>query len=125
MPPSTTNGSEPSVQPRAALSRWDGEGGAGPDGPQDGSNVDNAPTLDAPISPAEWNQLRVRTIALETIVVALLVDASEQQVCRVRQMAHYISPRSGVTPHPVTLQAAAQMTDLVARAEQVRSMVPS
>jgi hypothetical protein len=35
-------------------------------------------------------------------------------------MAAYISPKPGYTPHPLTIQAAGQMIDLVERAGQFR-----
>ncbi|WP_300781216.1 hypothetical protein [Enhydrobacter sp.] len=69
---------------------------------------------------AELTQLRVRVIALENLVIALLAEASERQVGVVRDMAAYISPKAGFTPHPLTIHAAAHMIDLVERAGHFR-----
>ena len=68
----------------------------------------------------ELVQLRIRVIALENLVIALLAQASERQVGVVRDMAAYISPKAGYTPHPLTIQAAGRMIDLVERAGQFR-----
>ena len=65
---------------------------------------------------AELRALHVRVIALENLVVALLATASKPQKEIAQEMALYISPRPGVTRHPLTTQAAAHMTDLVQRA---------
>jgi hypothetical protein len=70
-------------------------------------------------------QLRIRVIALENLVIALLAEASERQLGLAREMAAYISPRPGVTPHPQTIHAAAQMIDLVKRAGHFRSVTRS
>ena len=73
---------------------------------------------EAPLTNAELVQLRIRVIALENLVVALLSEASERQAALVQEMARYISPRSGCTPHPVTLGAAEAMRSLVGRADR-------
>jgi hypothetical protein len=105
---------------RRALSRWDNEGGAGPEGPQEGLRVPSDGTAAVPpLGNAELVQLQVRIIALENLLIALLSQASPQQLDLVREMAAYISPRPGFTPHPLTIHAAAQMVHLVARAVHV------
>jgi hypothetical protein len=68
----------------------------------------------------ELVHLRVRVIALENLMIALLADASDQQLDVIREMAGYISPRPGFTQHPLTIHAAAQMIDLVDRANHFR-----
>ena len=103
-----------------ALARWDYEGGAGGYGPQEDSTADDGTDDACPITNAELVQLRVRVIALENLVITLLVGASESQLTLAREMAAYISPRSGVTRHPLTLRAAAQMVHLVERADHYR-----
>lgn len=108
-----------------ALSRWDNEGGAGPAGPQGGSVSAEAQFEIPRLTNAEIVQLRIRVIALENLVIALLVEASERQLSLAREMAAYISPRSGFTHHPLTIHAAAQMIDLVERAGNFRSVTPS
>ena len=69
-------------------------------------------------SHAELVHLRVRVIALENLVVALLAEGSERQREVAREMAEYISPRPGFTQHPLTLHAAQQMVHSVERAER-------
>lgn len=96
-----------------ALSRWTNEGGA----------VDQpVNTIDAkPMTQSELTQLRIRTIALENVVIALLESASDEQRVSVREMAEAISPRAGSVPHPITESAAVHMNHLVDRAEHFRS----
>ena len=105
-----------------ALSRWDNEGGASLCGPQEGlpakkSAADGEPQL----TNAELVQLRVRVIALENLIIALLAEGSERQIEVAREMAGYISPRPGFTHHPLTTHAAAHMIDLAERAAHFRS----
>ena len=83
--------------------------------------VDKGTDVSPPLIDAELVQLRVRVIALENIVIALLAQASERQLELAREMAVHISPRPGFTPHPMTVHAAAEMNSLVRRAEAFRS----
>lgn len=73
-------------------------------------------TVAGEIDDAEAGNLRVRLIALENLVVALLARAPESQSELVREMAAYISPRPGATPHRLTVEAARNMLALVERA---------
>ena len=100
-----------------ALSRWDDEGGALRDGPQDGA-MSGEPRLveDHRLTNAELVQLRVRVIALENLVIALLAEGPDRQIAVAREMAAYISPRPGCTHHPLTIHAASHMIDLLQRA---------
>ena len=84
---------------------------------------DRQPTDGTPLMNAELVQLRVRVIALENLVIALLTEAPDRQLTLARGMASYISPRAGFTPHPITLRAADEMLSLVDRAD--RYLVPS
>ena len=94
-----------------ALSRWENEGGAGL------ASI----TLDALArSDAEADQMRIRVLALENLVIALLADATDHERTLVRDMADYISPRPGYTPHPLTLRAADEMRSLLDRADRFR-----
>jgi hypothetical protein len=72
------------------------------------------------LTAAELVQLRSRVIALENLVITLLAEVAPHQLERARAMAQYISPRAGATPHPLTLHAAAQMVQLVDRADHFR-----
>lgn len=84
-----------------------GQGSAGPDG--------------RPLANAELVRLQVRVIALENLLIAVLADASSRQLTLAREMAPYISPRAGFTPHGLTLDAAAHMIHLVDRAGHFRA----
>jgi hypothetical protein len=117
--------SDPSQQRQRALSRWDSESGAGPLGPQNGVVSSGAHPQIPELTNAELVQLRVRMIALENLVIALLAEASDRQLDLVREMATYISPRPGFTQHPLTVHAAAHMIDLVERAGHFRGPKPS
>jgi hypothetical protein len=118
---------EPSdaVLRKKALSRWDNEGGAGPDGPQ-AVSVESGGQADVPpLTNTELVQLRVRVIALENLIIALLAEASDRQLELVREMASYISPRSGFTHHPLTIHAAVHMNNLVDRARYFQNKTSS
>ena len=74
------------------------------------------------IGDAEAGNLRVRLIALENLVVALLAGAPDSQSDLVREMAAYISPRPGATPHRLTVEAARNMLAIVERAAHYRGL---
>ena len=74
------------------------------------------------IGDVEDGNLRVRLIALENIVVALLAGAHERQSGLVREMANYIVPRPGTTPHRLTIEAARNMVALVERAARYKAL---
>jgi hypothetical protein len=74
-----------------------------------------------PSTHTELAQLRVRVVALENLVIALLAQAPEQQLRLAREMAVHISPRPGYTRHRLTLHAAEEMRSLVDRARRFRS----
>jgi hypothetical protein len=115
-------------QRQIALSRWDNEGGAGPDGrPQrvevsSGSRDHSRPPA---LTDAELVQLQIRVIALENLVIALLAEGSLQQLEQARTMADHISPRTGFTPHRQTIHAAAGIASLIDRAARFRIGSPS
>lgn len=116
MPRKKPNLLERSQLRERALAGWDNEGGAGPQGPQE-VRIPPDSTAGVPeLGNAELVQLQVRVIALENLLIALLSQASPQQLELVREMAAYISPRPGFTPHRLTIHAAAQMVHLVERA---------
>lgn len=95
---------------RRALSRWDTDGGATAPIPSDAHHKA------APISNTELVLLRVRVIALENLMIAVLSEGSERQREMAREMAGYIAPQPDNTQHPLTVQAARHMTNLVDRA---------
>jgi hypothetical protein len=108
-----------------ALSRWENEGGAtahgGPQEPSLDVDLSDIP----PLTNAEMVQLRVRVIAMESLMIMMLAEGSDRQLGLAREMATYIAPRPGFTHHPLTAQAAAHMVDLVHRAMHYRSVDPS
>jgi len=124
MPDEKQNLLSPAQQRQKALSRWDNEGGAGLQGSQKGSTFVDLSEV-PPLTNAELVQLRVRVIALENLMIMLLAEGPNQQLGHAREMAAYISPRPGFTHHPLTVQAAAHMVDLVDRAIHYRSVTSS
>jgi hypothetical protein len=117
---------EPEQMRLRALSRWDNEGGAIPRSIEGALIFGDALPPEVPqLTNAELVQLRIRVIALENVVIALLATAPERQLDLVREMATYISPRPGFTQHPLTVRAAAEMIHLVERARHFRGVIPS
>lgn len=103
-----------------ALSRWDNEGGAGP---LRTPEMDALHSATPALNKAELVQLRVRVIALENVLIALLASAPEAALAKVLALATAIQPRAGHTPHPLTLHAAEHMQQLVARAAHFKEIV--
>lgn len=99
-----------------ALSRRCGDGRAAPgdESPEPGAPAQRAasPVLGEP----ELQALHVRVIALESLVIALLAEASEQGRGSARAMASTLVPKPGFVRHALTIRAAARMTDLIDRA---------
>jgi hypothetical protein len=114
-----------SQQRQTALSRWENEGGAASSRLQEGSAPGEAQSEVPRLTNTELVQLRIRVIALENLVIALLAEASERQLELAREMAAFISPRPGSTHHPLTVHAADHMVDLVQRAGRFRKGAPS
>lgn len=78
-------------------------------------------TVVGAIGDAEAANLRVRLVAIENILVAMLANSPDSQLDLIREMAAYISPRSGKTPHRLTVEAARNMLAIIARAEHYRT----
>lgn len=106
--------SDPVQVNASALARWESEGGSNADRPTTAPHPVHAGSI--PLTDAELMHLRVRVIALENLVIALLAEAPACQIALARDMASYICPRPGYTAHPVTLRAAEEMFGLVNRA---------
>ena len=111
-----------SVQRRRALSRWDNEGGAGSGGPQKSQPTENKESDDPPLTDVEIVQLRVRVIALENLVIALLAHSSDHVQLTAREMADYILPKLGATQHRLTTHAATHMIDLLERSNHFQNV---
>lgn len=94
---------------------WDNEGGAPEDALTENSGDGRAAEY-PPLTNAELVHLRIRVIALENLVIALLNQATSRQLDIARETAAYIAPRPNYTQHPLTLKAAEHMTDLLDRA---------
>jgi len=120
MPRENSSTSSEWDQRQRALSRWDNEGGAGPEGPATDSALDTERIAIPDLTNAELVTLRIRVIALENLMISLLATASDDQLRLAREMAGYISPRPGFTQHPLTIHAAAHMVDLVERDNHFR-----
>ena len=99
-----------------AVARWENEGGAR----ADPDTATSRATVVGEVGDAEAVNIRVRLIALESIVVALLASGTKDGSELVREMARYISPRSGATPHRLTIEAARHMLAIAERAEHCR-----
>jgi len=112
-------------QRQKALARSESKGGAAPERGQEGSIPDALRTEAPPLTNAELVQLQIRVIALENLVIALLAEAPDRQLHLAREMAAYISPRPGFTPHSLTVDGAAQMISLIERARHFRGLPPS
>lgn len=103
------------LQRQRALSCWDNEGGARSHASRFNANTGLGLIDDPVLSNAELVQLRVRVIALENLVIAILAKASGEQLDLIREMAELITPRPEATQHPLTIRAAKQMHHLVDR----------
>ena len=103
-----------SKQLQKAISRWESEGGAKGELAPENLRLGEVQT-EVNLTNAELVQLQIRVIALENLVIALLACAADQTPDLAREMAIYISPRPGYTPHHLTIHAASQMVHLVER----------
>jgi hypothetical protein len=74
-----------------------------------------------PLTNAELVRLQIRVIALERIVMALLGEPTDRQLSLIQEMAAYIYPRAGFTPHHLTIGASGQMINLVEAAAHFRA----
>ena len=118
--PDTPASDERAAHLRRALQRWENEGGARPLSPAAGT-ADPGTAAVPPLGNAELVQMQTRVIALENVVIAMLVQATDAQLDLIRAMADYISPRPGFTPHPLTIGAAGEMISLIERSAHFRS----
>ena len=84
------------LQRQRALSRWDNEGGAETDGPQAAPHAVEGQLPFPKMGDAEFEALHVRVIALENLVIALLVAASDQELNVAREMVSYIFAEAGL-----------------------------
>jgi hypothetical protein len=101
---------------RDALARWDWEGGVAAAGAEATAAEPSTQPCTLDFAGTEMAQLRMRVVALENLVLALLMHGSVDQRAAADAMAQYIRPRPGFTAHPLTLRAAARMVQLLQRA---------
>lgn len=104
-----------------ALARWANEGGSGQCGHETDLASGRAEAQMPAIGDTQIGLLHIRVIALENLVIALLATASDPQLDLAREMARTIEPRTGAAPHPLTIRAAARLTDLIERSARFRS----
>jgi hypothetical protein len=109
-------------QHSGALSRWNNEGGAGPTGQQESLTLNGKQSDVPPLTDVEIVQLRVRVIALENLVIALLAHSSDHVQLTAREMADYILPKPGATQNRLTTHAATHMIDLLERSKHFRNV---
>jgi hypothetical protein len=109
------------LQRERSLSRWENDGGAGPDSSEVKLKRLEQRLPSRKMGDAEMLALRIRIIALENLVIALLVEASDREIELAEEAAAFISPRAGSRQHPLTICAANHMIDLVQRAARFRS----
>ncbi len=121
MPDRPSDSSERDRLRERAFSRWDNEGGAGEGGREHPASTEMLPET-PPLTNAEIVQLQIRVIALENLLMVLLAESSDRQLDLAREMAAYISPRPGFTPHRLTVHAAARMINLVEGAGHLRGL---
>lgn len=96
------------------LSRWEDDGGAVASAGESGNLHEHQ------LTNAELVHLRIRVIALENMMIAILAEGTERQLEVARAMSELITPRPDATQHPLTLQAAKHMTDFIDRAVHFR-----
>lgn len=118
MMPHTDQALSPAEARHRALSWWDNEGGAVSD--ETHVAMTGAPNM----TNAALVLLRVRVIALENLLIALLAEGSDRQRRAAVDMAEAISPREGFSEHALTIRAARRMTDMVERAGRIRAARP-
>jgi hypothetical protein len=109
-----------SSQREGALARWDNEGGAGARRWQVHVPASTGASRLPQRRSVELDQLRIRVIALENLVITLLAESSDRQLDLARAMATHVAPRPGFTHHRMTLHASAQMRHLIKRAAYFR-----
>ena len=121
MPRAQPRSPDPLPSHEPALSRWDNEGGALCEGPQKRTSS-SAPRRRETLrlTNAELAQLRVRLIALEDLLAVLLTEGPTRQLEVGLAIAACISPKPGLTDHPLTLHAASRMIDRVERSGHAR-----
>lgn len=99
---------DPTDLPSADFTHWEAGGDAG------------APEFIR----TELERLRMRIIALESLVMSLFAGGSNRQHDLGREMARYIAPRPGFTPHALTIRAGKHMNHLMDRASTIRDELP-
>ena len=103
-----------------ALSIWENEGGARAQRTQ----PQPAMQKEVPQSVStELEHLRIRMIAMENLLIAMLAQAPDRQLELGCEMAAFISPRPGFSHHPRTVGAAAQMVHVLHRARHFQGWV--
>jgi len=111
-----------SQQRENVLFKWANEDGAHEHLAQQHLTSPQVQSEALPFTNLELEQLRLRVIAMENLVIALLAEGSYRQRELGREMAAYISPRPGFTNHHTTLGAASQMIHIIERADYFNAL---
>jgi len=69
---------------------------------------------------AQLEHLGVRTIAVESLLITMLAQATEQHLELCREVADFVSARPGSAQRPGMIDAADQMVHLLRRAQRLR-----
>jgi hypothetical protein len=96
----------------SALSRWENEGDARSRKPQ---SWPRTPLQIRQAMNTELEHLRIRMIAMENLLIALLSQSPDGQLELGCEMAAFISPRPGFTHHRRTVGTATHMAHLLHR----------
>lgn len=109
-------------QRQRALARWENDGGATACGPQAiEARPEAEDAADGASDPqAELVAQRIRLIALENLVIALLAAGNTDQHRLAQGMAEHIPP-PGMPGHPLAIHVAAHMGGLIEHAAQMRA----
>ena len=108
---------QPRNAPRRATPTHYEHGPVEPYLPTEPAALEPLPPGDGAPGPAELVQLRIRVVALENVVIALLAQTPGRRRDLVREMATYVEPAPGVREHPLTIPVAARMQHLVQRGD--------
>lgn len=73
-----------------------------------------------PVTWVEWDHLRSRVVALESLLVALLTDGPASRLDHLANVVRHIPPHQSGVDHPLTQLAAAQTLHLLQRANRLK-----
>lgn len=77
-------------------------------------------SLPPPVTWVEWDHLRFRVVALESLFVALLTDLPASRLERLDHVVRQVPPLMPGVEHPLSQLAAAQTLHLLERAHRLK-----